>query len=81
MVRRMTEWRQIARRKIGRQRIRWEDDVRADLGEMKVQNWSKMAMERDGLKRIVDQPKNHREEEIGSTLKHKIPHKILLKVQ
>jgi hypothetical protein len=80
MVRRTTELRQIARRMIGRQRIRWEDDVRADLGEMKVQNWSKMAMDTEGWKKMVDQPQTHREEETGSTLKHKIPHNILLKV-
>jgi hypothetical protein len=48
---------------------------------MKVHNWSKLAMDREGCKRIVEQPKTHREEETGSTLKNKNPHKILLKVQ
>ena len=76
----MTEWRPNASRRIGRQRIRQEDDVREDLGEMKVQNWSKMAMDREGWKRIAEQPKTQREE-TGSTLKQKIPHKILLKLE
>jgi hypothetical protein len=40
-----------------------------------------MAMDTEGWKRIVDQPKTHTEEETGSTLKHKIPHNILLEVQ
>jgi len=47
---------------------------------MKVQNWSKMAMDREGWKRIAEQPKTQREE-TGSTLKQKIPHKILLKLE
>jgi len=45
---------------------------------MKVQNWSKVAMDREGRKRIAEQPKTQREE-TGSTLKQKIHHKILLK--
>jgi hypothetical protein len=51
---------------------------------MKVQNCSNMAMDREGWKRITEQPKTHkgvvsREEETGSTLKHKNPHNILPK--
>jgi hypothetical protein len=53
----MTEWRLTAGRKIGRQRLRWEDDVRADLGSMKIQNWSKMArLEKHG-KELLIRPK------------------------
>ena len=44
-VERMTEW---------RPRLRWKGDVREDLGKMKIQNGSKMAMERDAWKRIVE---------------------------
>jgi hypothetical protein len=80
-MRRKTEWKQIARRRIGRQTMRQENGVRAILGETKVQIWSKMAMDREGCKRIVDKLKTHREEETGSTLKHKNPLKILLKFQ
>jgi hypothetical protein len=43
-VKRITEWTPIAVR-IGRQRLRREDNVRVDLGKMKIQNWSKMAMD------------------------------------
>jgi hypothetical protein len=53
----MTEWRPAAGRKIGRQRLRWEDDVRADLGRMKIQKWSKMArLEKHG-KVLLIRPK------------------------
>jgi hypothetical protein len=37
-VKRITEWRPIAVRRIGRPRLRWEDNARADLGKMKIQN-------------------------------------------
>ena len=54
-VKRITEWRAIAVRKIGRPRVRWEDDVREDLGKMEIQNWSKMAVDREIWRRIVEQ--------------------------
>jgi hypothetical protein len=33
-VKRITEWRPIAVRRLGRLRLRWENDVRADLEKM-----------------------------------------------
>jgi hypothetical protein len=33
-VKRITEWRPIAVRRVGRPRSRWEDNVRVDLGKM-----------------------------------------------
>jgi len=45
-LKRITEWRPIAGRKIVSPRLRWEDDVKEDLGRMKIHNWSTMAMER-----------------------------------
>jgi hypothetical protein len=56
----ITEWRPVALRKIGRLRLRLEDDVRENLGRMKSQNWSKMAMARETLKRFVELTKTHR---------------------
>jgi hypothetical protein len=53
-VKRITEWRPIALSRVGRPRLRWEDDVRADLGKMYILNWSKMAMDREALKRTVE---------------------------
>lgn len=38
-----------------------DDDVRADLGEMKFKNLSKMAMDRKAWKRIVEQAKTRKE--------------------
>jgi hypothetical protein len=59
-VKRITEWRPIAVRRIGRPRLRWEDDVRADLEKMRIQNWSKMARDREVWKRIVEHAKTHK---------------------
>jgi hypothetical protein len=32
-----------------------DDDDRADMRKIKVQNWSNMAMDREGQKRIIEQ--------------------------
>ena len=55
------EWRPVAVRRFGRLRVIWEDDVRMDPGKKKVQNWRKMTMDREALKRIVGQAKTHKE--------------------
>jgi len=60
-VERITEWRPIAVRTIGRPRLRWKGDVREDLGKMKIQNGSEVAIEREAWKRIVEQANTHKE--------------------
>jgi hypothetical protein len=47
------ECRPIAVRKIGRLRLRWESGVGEGLVRLKIQNWSKMAMDREAWKRVV----------------------------
>jgi hypothetical protein len=59
-VQRITGWRNYSKW-IGRPRLRWEDDIRADLEKMKIQNWSKMAIDREAWKIIVEQAKTHKE--------------------
>jgi hypothetical protein len=58
---RITEWRPTAVGRIGRPRLRWEKGVREDLGKIKIQNWSKMVMDREAWKRIVKQVRAHNE--------------------
>jgi len=41
-VKSITVWRPVAVRRIGRPKFRWEDDVREDMGKMKIWNWSKI---------------------------------------
>jgi len=44
-----------------RSRLRWEDDVKADLGTMKIHNWKKMAMAREARNRMIEQVKTHKD--------------------
>jgi hypothetical protein len=37
------------------------DGVRADLGKMRIQNWGKMAMDREAWKRIAEQSNTDKE--------------------
>ena len=41
--------------------MRWEDDVSEDLVTIKIDNWSKMAMDRKASKRTDEQAKTHKE--------------------
>jgi hypothetical protein len=50
----------VAVRRIGRPRLRWEEDVRADLRKMKIENWCKMATDRKAWKRVVELAKSRR---------------------
>ena len=40
MVTRITEWRATEVRGIGRTKLRWNDDVREELGKINIQNCS-----------------------------------------
>jgi len=57
----LTEWQSVAIRRNGRQSVRWKGDVRADLGKMKIQNWCKMALDREAWKRIAERAYTHAE--------------------
>jgi hypothetical protein len=41
--------------------LRGEDDVRENVGRMRIQNWSKLALDIQARKRIVEQAKAHKE--------------------
>jgi hypothetical protein len=60
MVKRIRKRRRIAVRRIGKRGLRWEVDG-VELGNMKIQNWSKMPIDREAWKRIVQQAKTHKE--------------------
>jgi hypothetical protein len=53
-MRKNTQWRPIVVRTIGTPRLRRENDVRAYLLKMKIQNWSQMAVDREAWNRNVD---------------------------
>ena len=49
------------KKKIRRQKLRWEDDVRNDLRKMGVKNWKQRAQERKQGNEITEQAKTHKE--------------------
>jgi hypothetical protein len=58
-VKKITNWKPIAPRHIGRPRLRWEEDVRNDLKAMKVQNLKKRTQDTNKWKGIIEQAKTH----------------------
>jgi hypothetical protein len=62
MVKAIHSWKPISRRLIGRQKIRWEDDVRKDIQKLKVPNWKILVQDRRRWKELVERAKTlHKE--------------------
>jgi len=45
-VKKLTEWEPCSSRPVGRQRLRWLDQVQEDLKKMKVRNWREKCKDR-----------------------------------
>ena len=58
MPRRMMEGRLCIRRRKGRPRLRWMDDV-ADLRVMKIRQWTEKAEDREQWRLVVKEAKAH----------------------
>jgi hypothetical protein len=60
-VKKITNWKPIVPRHIGRSKLRWEEDVGNDLKAMRVQNWKKLVQGRNKWKGIIEQAKTRLE--------------------
>jgi len=49
-VQKITRWKPISKRPIGRHKTRWEDDVSEDIRSMNVRNWKKVPQDWDSWK-------------------------------
>jgi hypothetical protein len=54
IVQKIKRWKPMSKQPIGRPKTRWEDDVLRDIGSMNVNNWEKVAQNRDRWKKIVE---------------------------
>jgi hypothetical protein len=52
---RVKRWKPMSKRPIGRPKTRWEDDVLEDIKSINIGNWKKVAQNRDGWKKVVEQ--------------------------
>jgi hypothetical protein len=54
-VQKIKRWKPMSKRAIGRPKTRWEDDVLEDIKSMDINNWKKVAQNRDSWKKVVEQ--------------------------
>jgi len=55
IVQKIKRWKPMSKRPIGRPKARREDDVLEDIKSINVWNWRKVAQNRDGWKKVVEQ--------------------------
>jgi hypothetical protein len=59
MPRKMMEGRLLIGRRKGRPRLRWMDDVVADLKVMKIKQWTEKTKDREQWRMVVEEAKAH----------------------
>jgi hypothetical protein len=60
-AKRISQWKPVGSRPLGRPRLRWLDDVCDDLNVLKVRNWKELAMDRKALNHLSEKAKTHKE--------------------
>jgi hypothetical protein len=59
MFKRVMREKTYTRRKRGRPKVRWLDDVQEDLREMEIEGWRRKVLDRDQWRRIAQEVKAH----------------------
>jgi hypothetical protein len=59
MSKRVLKGKLYTTRRIGRHKIRWLEDVIADLRKMGISGWKEKARNRDQWRRIIEEAKAH----------------------
>jgi len=55
IVQRIKRWKPMSKRRIGKPKTCWEDDVLEGTKNMNVCNWKEVAQNRDSWKNVVEQ--------------------------
>jgi hypothetical protein len=59
MVKKVFNTKPVGTRKIGRPKLRWEDDVIQDIKILGVKNWRNLAMEKESWQKLVRKARAH----------------------
>ena len=59
VIRKLTEWKPFGNRKRGRPKVRWEEQVKEDLGKIGILEWRNKVKDRNKWKEIVKKAKTH----------------------
>jgi hypothetical protein len=54
VVQNIKRWKPMSKWPIGRPKTRWEDNVLGDIRSLNVNNWKKVAQDRDEWKEVVE---------------------------
>ena len=55
IAQKIVRWKPMSKRQIGRLKTRWEDDIVEDMKSININNWKKVAQNRDRRKKVVEQ--------------------------
>jgi hypothetical protein len=62
-IKKVYKWNLMLTRPLGRPKNRWEDDVRNDMKELKIKNWTSCIQDRNKWKLYVERDKTLKERE------------------